>query len=104
MSAFRVGEIVIAVAHHTNADWWNRMAGQEVTVLGISEPAPVHNCQYKVSLPYPNPINGKLWVWADDISLRKKRPPEQKSAFSFQEIIDLCNDKSITQPSEVENG
>lgn len=37
-----------------------------------------------------------------ETSLRKKKPPEQPSAFSYDEIISMCNDKSITdiRPTE----
>lgn len=42
----------------------------------------------------PGPKDG-LWS-VPETHLRKRRPPA--SPFSFQEIINMCNDSSITEP------
>jgi hypothetical protein len=92
MSKFKVGEVAIYVGsgivingpHKGEKTPYSH--GDEVEILEVK------GALYRV-----DQLGGN-GLWAMEENLRKKNPPA--SPFSFQEIIDMCNDKTITTPTE----
>lgn len=90
MSKFKVGEIAIYTAQAPHQDFMKAYIGQECEVVRVGG-----WIDYEVKFQNGD-ING-----VRKISLRKRRPPEQPSAFSYDEIISMCNGTDI-RPTETQ--
>lgn len=104
MSKFKVGEIAIYVGN-SGAPSMARFINQEATVVDPLAVRPHVLSRYSHLPRYGIKFSNGLEAWVLETSLRKKRPPEQPSAFSYDEIISMCNDKSITdiRPTETQS-
>ncbi len=86
---FKIGEIVIYVGSVDNPMCMGVLsAGDEVTLVKYFGAVDRWEIDRKA-------LNGDT-IWSKTSSLRKRKPPA--SPFSFQEILDMCNDKTIINP------
>ncbi len=94
--SFRKGEIAILVSIGDGGINPNvrHMIGSDVEILELPGYYITKPHHYRIKF-----IDG-LYGYALPAYLRKRRPPEQPSAFTYQEILDMCNDKTITCPTE----
>jgi hypothetical protein len=95
--SFNVGEIVILVKAFDPTDWdygAEPYFDTECKILALCVSLCIHGPRHRIEL-----FDGRTCQVTGHF-LRKRRPPEQKSAFTYQEIIDMCNDKTITDPLE----